>query len=479
MKVGYHQQKHLGIKVLSQDQVDHVHMATLEVLERTGVEVYEDEALGLLKNAGARVEGTRARIPPHLVEWALRVAPERITIFNRSGQPAMYLEDSKIHFGTGSDTPFTIDLDTGQRRLAVKEDTARASRIADALPNVDFVMSLGLSSDVPPATSDLHQFEAMLVNTEKPLVFTAHSRENMEAIVQMAAIAAGGQEELRQKPFIILYAEPSSPLRHTREAVEKLLLAAEDLVPVIYTPAVLIGATGPVTLAGSLVVANSELLSGLVIHQLKRKGAPIIYGGGIPTMDMSTGTCTYGSPELHICGSALAVMARHYRLPIFGTAGCTDSLVFDQQAGFEAGYNLLITALSGVNLIHDVGFMGSGTTSSLEFLVACDEIIGMVKRTVRGMEVSTETLAVDLIDEVGPGGNFMATPHTVSHLRSETWFPRLLNRDNHDGWLARGARTLGDKARDRAKEILFEPSPRQLDPETLGRIAAVLAQREG
>ena len=468
----------LGLNVFAQKQVDALHQATLEILEKTGVEVQAEEGLVLLREAGAKVEGMRVRIPAHLVEQALESAPPRIDIYSRSGKHAMCLEDSRIHFGTGSDLPFANDLESGKRRLSLKEDTARAARVADALTNIDFVMSLGLSSDVHPETSDLHQFEAMLLNTEKPIIFTAHSLENMGDILEMAAIAAGGLDKLREKPFIMLYAEPSSPLRHTREAAEKLLLAAENQIPVIYTPAVIIGATGPVTLAGSLAIANSELLSGLVMHQLKSKGAPIIYGGGVPTMDMSTGTCTYGSPELHLCGSALATMSRHYGLPIFGTAGCTDSMTFDQQATFEAGYNLLISALSGVNLIHDVGFMGSGSISSLELLVACNEGIGLVKRVVQGVDVTPETLAVDVIDTVGPGGNFITQKHTATHMRKEMWFPRLFNRSNYDAWESMGSPTLGDKARAKAGDILASHEPSQLNADLKVRIATVITSRE-
>lgn len=478
MKLTDHLESGLGLNVFNKQQVEALHEATLTILEKTGVEVQEEEGLALLKDAGAKVDGKRARIPAHLVEHALSTAPSRVDICNRSGNHAMCLEDCQIHFGTGSDLPFANDLESGKRRLALKEDTARAAKVSDALTNIDFVMSLGLSSDVPPETSDLHQFEAMLLNTEKPIIFTAHARENMEDILEMAAIAAGGKAALREKPFIILYAEPSSPLRHTREAAEKLLLAAENHVPVIYTPAVIIGATGPVTLAGSLAIANSELLSGLVIHQLKAKGAPIIYGGGVPTMDMSTGTCTYGSPELHLCGSALSTMSRYYGLPIFGTAGCTDAMTFDQQAAFEAGYNLLISALSGVNLIHDVGFMGSGSISSLELLVACNEGIGLVKRLVQGIDVTPETLAVDVIDKVGPGGNFITQRHTAKHMRREMWFPKLFNRNNYDAWEAMGSPTLGDKARAQALEILAGHTPQKLNRDLQDGIASIIRSRE-
>jgi trimethylamine---corrinoid protein Co-methyltransferase len=468
----------LRLNVLTKEELQKLHQATLEVLETTGVEVYEDEALDLLKKAGAEVKGSRVRIPATLIDWALDAKQDLVTIYNRSGNPAMALDKFNVFFGLGSDTPYTIDLETRKRRLAVKADTINTTIVADVLPNIDFIMSLGLSSDVPNKTSDIHQFEAMLFYSDKPIMFTAHSKENMEIIVEMAAHVAGGNKVLEEKPFIFLYAEPSSPLRHTREAVEKLLLAAERKVPVAYTPAVMIGGTGPATLAGSLVMANSELLSGLVIHQLKSKGSPIIYGGGVPLLDMGTGNVTYGSPELHLGLAALATMARYYSLPVFGAAGCTDSLLFDQQAGIEAGYNILMSAMSGSNLIHDVGFVGSGTTSSLELLVSADETIGMVKRIISGINISSETLAVDVINEVGPGGQFMDCDHTFKHFRQEMWFPKLFNRDNHSNWAALGSLTLGDRAQVKAKEIIEANCCNKLDPGIQKEVSAILSRYE-
>lgn len=342
MRVNITSQQTMGINLLTADQLDEIHFATLEVLDQVGVEVYNDEALELLKNAGAYVEGSRARVPAWMVKEALASAPSQVVMCNRQGQAAMRLEKERIYYGTGSDTPYTIDIETGERRLAVKQDVCNAAVISDALEHVDFVMSLGLASDTPKETSDVHQFEAMLLNTTKPIVFTAHDKQGLLDIVEMSAAVAGSEEKLARKPFLALYAEPSSPLMHSGDALDKLLACAEKRIPLIYVPAVLRGATGPVTLAGSLVVANAEQLSGLVIHQLKRKGAPFIYGGGTPPMDMKTFICSYGSPERDLSCISLVKIGQYYDLPTFTTAGCSDAQTFDQQAGMEAGMNLLI-----------------------------------------------------------------------------------------------------------------------------------------
>ena len=243
-------QQSSGLNLLSHDQFEEIHLATLEVLDRTGVVVHEKEALDLLKKGGARIDGNRVRIPAWMVQEALGTAPCRIPIGNRNGERVMFLEKGRSYYGTGSDTPFTIDVYTGLRRQAVKQDVINAARICDGLANIDFVMSMGMASDTPIQTAYVHQFEAMALNTVKPIVYTADNLQDLKDIVTMAEIIAGGPEALVAAPFLILYDEPSSPLQHIRAVIEKLLYLAEKRLPLLYAPAVMTGGTGPVTQAG-------------------------------------------------------------------------------------------------------------------------------------------------------------------------------------------------------------------------------------
>ena len=466
-------------RVLSADDISRIHTATLEVLERTGVEVMEEEAVALLRGAGARVsDDTRVRIPPELVEKAIQTSPASVTLHRRDGEPTVVLEGSRFYYGTGSDCPHVVDPFTGERRLFTKDDVGRAARLCDALPNIDFFMSLGLVSDVPEQVSDLHQFEAMLVNTEKPIVFTAHSRQGMEDIIEMAAIAVGGANNLRRRPCIGLYAEPITPLTHYQPAVQKLLLAADKEVPVVYTPCPMAGATAPVTLAGTLVTANAEVLSGLVISQLKRPGAPFIGGGVISVMDMRTAILSYGCPELSLMSAAQADLGHHYGLPIFGTCGCSDAKVLDAQAASEAAISCLMGALSGANLIHDIGFLESALTGSLDLIVFTDEIIGMVKRIAEGIRIDDQTLAVDTIDKIGPGGQFVSDPHTARHFRQEHWIPGLIDRSNRQAWQEAGGKTMGDRVNEKTREILTAYASRPLPNDRLKDITRLVADRE-
>jgi trimethylamine--corrinoid protein Co-methyltransferase len=464
-------------RVLSDDQIEELHLATLEVLRRTGVAVKEPEGRELLKKAGCWVDGERVRLPAHLIEWALAMAPPRVILCDRNGRPAMLLEGYKVYYGTGSDCPYIIDPYTGERRQGLLQDVVHFARLVDALPNTDFLMCMTMASDIPAAVSDLYHFRAMLENTTKPLCYTAWNLDNLKDILAMCEAVAGGEEAFQRNPFAILYAEPISPLQHTIEGTQKLLHMARKRLPVIYTPGMMTGAAAPITSAGGLIVANAEMLSGLVMAQLAGEGAPFVYGGGVTLMDMSTMGVTYASPEFMLNTCALADMARYYRLPVFGFGACSDSKCFDQQAALEGGLWVLLTALSGGNLAHDAGYINSGLTASMEMTVMNDEAVGLVRRILGGVEVSDETMALDVIDQVGPGGHFLGEDHTYRHFR-ENWFPKLLDRSNYETWKDNGALTLGDRIGAKVRQILETHQPEALAENIKAELENIISRAE-
>jgi trimethylamine--corrinoid protein Co-methyltransferase len=337
---------------------------------------------------------------------------------------------------------------------------ANVARLVDALEHIDFLMCMGIASDVTETLSDLYHFREMVLNTNKPIIYTAWNRANLEDIVEMAEAVAGGAEDLRRNPFMALYSEPISPLTHAKESCEKLLFLAGKGLPVVYTPAVMIGGTGPVTVAGSLVQANAEALSGLLITQLIREGAPVIGAGGILFMDMTKGLISYAAPEFMLAMTAFSEMYQYYKLPIFSFSGCSDSKTFDQQAAAEGALWMMITALGGGNLIHDVGYIEAGMTASYEMLASMNEVAGLVKRFMRGVELSAETIALDVIGQVGPGGHFLDHPHTYQHFRSN-WVPGLFDRAAREDWELEGQLTMADKANAKVRKILetYQPEP--------------------
>lgn len=466
-----------GMRVLSEDQKRAVHQATLELLRRTGVRVLAQEVRDLLAKAGCWVDGERVRIPSHLIDWAIRTAPSRVVLCDRHGNPAIFLEGRKGYYGTGSDTPFVIDAYSGARRQAVLEDIANVARLVDALPHVDFLMCMGIASDVTESLSDLYHFREMVSSTIKPIVYTAWNRKNLEDVIAMAEAVAGGADALRRNPFCALYSEPISPLTHAEESCEKLLYIAGKGLPVVYTPGMMIGGSAPATVAGALVQANAEQLSGTLICQLIRAGTPVIGGGGILFMDMSRGLISYAAPEFMLAMAAFSEMCHYYGLPIFAFSGCSDSKIFDQQAAAEGALWMLITALSGGNLIHDVGYIEGGLTASYDMLVAMDEIAGLVTRFMQGIEVSSETMALDVIDQVGPGGHFVGEDHTFRHFR-KNWVPKLLDRATRGEWEAAGELTMGARVNAKVRKILESHQPPPLQQTIADDLEAIIQRAE-
>jgi len=463
-----------GMRVLSDDQIRDIHLATLEILDRTGVAVQHKRATALLRKAGARVESDRVRIPQHLVKEALRTAPERAVVAARTGERAMPLEEGRVFFGTGSDTPTTIDPETGERRRTRRQDVVDIARLCDALPNLDFVMSMGIPSDVPEKDSYLHEFAAMMEGSSKPIVYTAQGQADMEDIYEMAAAVAGGEEALKANPFLAQYAEPISPLIHSPEGLEKLFFCADHGIPIAYVSGISAGASSPVTLAGGCALANAECLSGLVIHQLAAPGAPFIYGANVSVIDMSTLAYVYGGPEFSLTNAAFADLARHYHLPVWGLAGASDSKLPDAQAGLEAMCSISTAILARGNLVHDVGYLESGLTSSMEMIAICDEIISMLEVLYRGIPTGPEHLALDVIDEVGPGGHFLDSDHTLKHFRSEHFLPRLMDRRNFVKWTEAGSPSIVARANARVREILASHQPAPIPEAARDAIERVL-----
>ncbi|MFB3882988.1 MAG: trimethylamine methyltransferase family protein, partial [Armatimonadota bacterium] len=439
MRTNYRTNATPVFRVLSDDQLEDIYLAALQVLERTGTRVYQDEGLALLRDAGCQVsDGSLVRIPSWLVKASLATTPERITIAGRDRTKRVTLEYNKVWFGTGSDCPFVIDPYTDERRPYTFKDIYNAAKIAESLPNIDFHMSLGLTSDVTRKSYDRHQLLAMLKGTTKPFVITAVDKNGLADQYEMACEVLGGAEEFARAPLFVIYIEPSSPLNNSKEAVEKILYAAETGIPAIYTPCPICGGTGPATLAGSLVQSLAECLTGIVLSQLKRKGAAVIIGGVNTVLDMRTTLMAYGAPELSLLSAGETELAKWLRLPMFSTAGCSDAKVLDEQAAIESTISVAMAALSGANLVHDVGYLEAGLVGSFDMLVMSDEIIGMVKRIIGGVTVDDEHLATDLIDRVGPGGNFLAEEHTLNHFKSEFWFPKLIDRSRREKWEAQG-----------------------------------------
>ena len=451
-----------------------LHEASVSILERTGVRLHDAEAVARLDGAGARVgDDGRVFVPGSLVEWALSVAPRSITLHDRSGEPAIALDDDNVAFGPGSDCLNVLDHRSGQRRPALLADVRDGITLVDALPNMDFAMSMFLPSDVDPSMADRHQMAVMLERTVKPLVVVTYDLEAMLDAIAMAEAVAGGAEALRERPTLALYVNVTRGLVHNGDSLRKLLVLAERGLPAIWVPVTSGGTTGPVTTAGNLALNTAGVLVGVVLAQLVRKGAPVIipsFGGD--ALDLRTMVDPYAEPDHR---GAAAALAHHYGLPMFSLAGGSDAKTVDQQAAAEAALTMLADALAGGHLIHDSGYLESGRTGSLAQLAICDEIAAWIRSAIAPVVIDDETLALDLIDRLGPDGSFLDTPHTFAHYR-ERWYPSLIERASHGAWTARGARTMGERASDRVDELLATHKPPPLPDAVAAAIDEILAR---
>jgi trimethylamine--corrinoid protein Co-methyltransferase len=461
------------LQILTEDQKETLFLSALGVLDGTGVRVDNDEGLELLSGAGARVgPQRRVHIPSYMVEDALASAPRSIAIYSRDGDPAALLQDGQVYFSSQVDSTYFFDPFNRTRRPSIRDDARLGAVLCDALPNIDLVSFSSIYSDVPGNIAIRIGHKETVKNCTKPLMHGTGDFASLKAIAEMAALVVGGWEALARRPYYVHYAEPFSPFMHTDEGVAKLLFCVEHGIPVIYTPMTVAGSSAPVTAAGNLVACMAESLSGLVIAQLKRRGAPFIFGGVPTIMDMKSMMVSYGAPELSLWAAALTEMAHYLHLPMFSTAGCTDAVVFDQQAAAESSISCLMAALSGANLVHDVGFTEAANSASLELIVATDEFISMVNCIMKGIEITPETLALDVMAQVGPGGSYLTEAHTLHNFR-RNWFPRLLNRDNYQQWATAGGLSLGDKANQRVRQILEEHKPKPLREELVTELDAL------
>lgn len=457
---------------LSDEKLDRIHAASLEILERTGLRLFEPQALELLKSKGVTIEdGNRVRIPSRLVEWALSTAPKSTTLYNRHEKEALLLEGNRTFYGTGSDCPNVIDLRSGARRPGVLQDIVDATIVCDALPNIDFLMSFCIANDLDPQTYDRHQMRAMLAHSIKPILFVTLDFSGCRDAVQMAEAVAGGAEALREKPICACYINVSHSLRHNQEALQKLIFLADKGLPTTYTPVVLRGATGPVTAAGAIAMANAGELAGLVISQIVREGAPVILTGGVNDMfEMRTSIDCYSDPTNRMM---LVEMAHRYGLPIFGLTGCSDSKLPDEQAAAEAALSILLESLAGAQMAHDVGYLDSGMTNSIEQVVICDEIIAYTRHFLKEVDVNEETLALDVIHSVGLEGDFISSKHTALHYRKD-WYPKLFERRNFEGWKNAGGKTLRQRAQEKALDILQRHQPERLPADVLQELDRIV-----
>ena len=441
-----------------------IYRATIRILSEQGMLLDHPEALELLRENGAVIkDGNKVYLPPHLLQWALDKAPKQFTIYDRDGNAAIHMGGNNVYFGTGSDTVSRIDYNTKEPVPWLKRDVENAVHLCDYLPNIDFVMSMGIISDVHWYVNTREQYATMIRNTTKPLEIVADNVTDLKDIYDMLVAVRGSEDELKLKPYACVYNEPTSPRVHPFESIDKLMFCARHSLPTNYTSGGMAGATVPLSPVAAIAMTGAECLFGLVIHQLVNPGAPFVYCG-VPggQMDMRTVQCLYGAPATLRGAAAAADMANFYNLPTWGCAGMSNSKICDAQSAMEAMQTIDFAIYSGGNLAHDVGYMNFGFSMSFESLVMCNEMIGRSKEIHKGVIVNEESLMLDAIERVGFNGDFLREKYTRENMR-KTWVGDLSDNLPATDWLKQGATNMTDRAHKLVEKIITTHQPEPLD----------------
>lgn len=460
---------------MGHQECEKIHQATLEILTRVGVDVHNEQARQILTDGGAEADGVRVRIPSFMVAQALRTAPQSITLYDRTGKVAMRAGGYNTYYGGGSDCLNILDHRTGQRRKPLLKDAIEAATVMDALPEIDFVMSLFLPEDVDQRIYDRYQMQVMLNTTTKPIVFVTPDFEGCIAAVEMCEAVAGSAEAFRRKPFATCYINVTSGLIANPEALQKCIYLAEKGLPQLWIPLNAGGVNSPVTTAGCMASMNAGILLGVVLSQLIRPGAPIAvpgWNGGPYNLKTMVGNYVLADEQ-----GVPTSMGKYYNLPVFGLGGSTDSKALDHQCGMEATVSLMTALLHGANIVHDVGFMDAGLQGSLQLQVMCNDTIGFLRAMTTGVVVDDETLALDVVEELGPTGSYLSHEHTLRHYK-EPFYSKLADKGPYSTWVDKGATTMEQRAARMVDKILATHKPQSLPPDVQAMIQMIIEREQ-
>ncbi|TEU08608.1 hypothetical protein E3J20_08205 [Candidatus Bathyarchaeota archaeon] len=456
------------LSLLGRGKVDSIHNASIEILEKVGVMVKNQAALELLKVAGCVVEDNNVLMPQGLVEESLKTVPSSFELHSREGDTQHIIGGDNVIYNPGSAVIYFIDRDTGEMRRALTRDLVQLVRLVDALEYVHAQSTAIVPADVSDTISDLYRLYIILKNSPKPIVTGAFTKEGLIDMKRMLEAVVGGPEELANAPRAIFDACPSSPLMWSDITCQNLIDCAKYGIPAEIIPAPQMGATSPVSIAGTLVQSNAEFLSGVVISQTVESGAPIIYGGSPVAFDMRYCTTRGGAVESVIAACAAAEIGKYYGVPTHAYLGLSDSKVVDAQSGFESGLGIFLAALTRVNIVSGPGMLACENCQSLEKLVIDNEICGMAYRLVDGVSLEGLALATDIIAKVGPGGHFLAEKHTRENLMREQFMPSdVVCRLTPNSWRKSGSKNSVDRAKETVDKLLTDhvPKPLPLDAE--------------
>ena len=469
------------LNILTQSEIEEIHQRALDVLQEVGCFFESEQALAILAKHGAVIDhSTRvAKLPPNMIEEALRLCPSSMLLAARDPKRDIHAEGNRVYFGPGTLPVKVRDLETGEIRMGKLTDCQDFARLIDALEFIHFFKGMITPRDVNPKLAELYILDAAYNNTTKQVSQTPFSANGALDMYRMGVAVAGGEEAFKQRPMVLINMLAVSPLQWGKENLDSIVALAKVSCPMIIGSEPQGGTTGPAPLAGQVLLNVAETLAGITLAQLVQPSVPVMWGNVGSISDMRSGLFASGAVELGLINAAMNQMATFYRLPTYSTGGMSDSKISDAQAGVEKSLQILTVALAGGNYIHDAaGLMESCLLCSYEQYVIDNEMLGMVARILEGIKVTPETLSFDQIKEAGPRGNFMGLRHTLDHIKKEHYLPRLFDRSTYDTWEERGAKDIREVAREKAREILathqVEPLPKEVQEE----LSAVIGNAE-
>jgi len=464
------------LKLLDDDLVKQIIAEGIALLENPGIRIHNQDALRILADANAKVdfEAQVAYIPENLVWQALKTTPHEFTLFDLNGDPAVHYYGDKIHFDPGSGGLTIIDSQTERPRLPITDDFIKFVKLVETLPQVDAQSTAFVCSDVVPEIGDLYRLYLALNYMNKPIITGAFRKDTWWTMKEMLSVIAGGDDALANKPTAVFDVCPSPPLLWSDTTCQNLIDCAHYLIPAQLISMPLAGATAPVTLAGAVVQHTAESLSGLVIHQMAKAGAPIVWGGSPAIFDMREGFTPMGAIETWMISCAYVQIGKELGLPTHAYMGMSDAKIVDAQCGLESMGSNLIAALSGANIISGCGMMDLESCLSYEKLVIDAEMIGMVKHFIKGIIVRDEPIALNLMQKSGHKGDFLTLPHTRKWFREEQYLPsEVIDRASFDGWKSRGEKSAFDRARDRVEKLIPTYQPNKITEDQRQELRAV------
>lgn len=448
----------LGLSSLSQDELDSIHYATLQILQDTGIKVMSEEALEVFHGGGAVVERQEGfgivKIPPYLVEDSAHFAPHTMVYEARNPEDDFVVEPNRVGFATFGGCINIVDPYTRKIRRATKKDCGEMIKVCDALNEISVCTRSLNATDVMERAQSVHNLDAMLGNTGKHIFLGADSTRSLEVMVDLASASVGGRDIFLKRPVFSVSICPISPLTLGKGACEVTMACARLGIGIVILPMALSGGTSSASLAGTLVSHNAEVLSTIVLAQLINRGLPCTYGSTSTILDLRFGTSAIGSPEYGMINASLAKVARYYRLPSWVGGGTTDSKECDIQSGYEFSLSATLSALSGANIIFGSGVLEQGMTMDYAKLVMDAEMLGMILIASSGITVNDETLSMDVIHEVGPGGTYITHAHSLKSMRSQSQ-AKLFDRRSRADWMEiTQGKSILERAYEKAIDIL-------------------------